>query len=270
MSAEYVLELFDSFWFHSAIFRDKPASPPPPPSSSSSATRSPHEDRDDDEDDRLLLETKLFHAPTLHVRSRSDQFLGGLGLGLGSDPFSPNSVLLAATPKLQTIISGKEVSDIEGESPTTKSEGETEDSPSQNRGNKKSENVRRKKKKEERSKISKSLSALEFEELKGFMDLGFVFSEQDRDDSNLVSILPGLQRLGLRDDGDETVAQEKEADDEVKVPRPYLSEAWDSLDRQRKRYEDPLVNWRVPASRNEIAMKDHLRSWAHTVASTVR
>ncbi|XP_030538602.1 uncharacterized protein LOC115746823 [Rhodamnia argentea] len=269
MSAEHVLELFDSFWFHSAIFGDKPASPPaPPPPSSSSATRSSHEGRDGvDDDDRLLLETKLSRAPTLHVRSRSDQFSGGLFLG--SDPFSPNSVLLAATPKLRTILSGKEVSDFEGEqTTTTRSEGETEESPSRNRGNKKSENTRRKKKKKERSQSSKSLSELEFQELKGFMDLGFVFSDQDRDDSNLVSILPGLQRLGL---SDAIEAQEKDAD-EIEVPRPYLSEAWDSLDRQRKRYEDPLVNWRVPAPAlgNEMAMKDHLRSWAHTVASTVR
>ncbi|KAI3437543.1 uncharacterized protein J3R85_005324 [Psidium guajava] len=187
MSAEHVLELFDTFWFHSAVFSDKPASPPPPPpSSSSSATRSPHEDRDDDEDDRLLLEMKLSRMPTLHVRSRSDQFSSCLGLG--SDPFSPNSVLLAATPKLQTILSGKEVLDFEGELSTTKSEGETETLPSRNWENKKSENMRRKKKKKERSESSKSLSELEFEELKGFMDLGFVFSERARDDSLIKAV----------------------------------------------------------------------------------
>ncbi|KAK3404859.1 hypothetical protein EUGRSUZ_K01150, partial [Eucalyptus grandis] len=117
---------------------------------------------------------------------------------------------------------------------------------------------------------SKSLSELEFEELKGFMDLGFVFSEQDRDDSDLVSILPGLQRLGLKDDGDRIEVEETKKADETKVPRPYLSEAWHGLDRQRKRYEDPLVNWRVPALGNEMAMKDHLKFWAHAVASTVR
>lgn len=266
MSADQVLELFDSFWFHYAVFSDKPASPPPPPPrpSSSSATRTPHEDRVA-EDDRLLLETELSRAPSLHVRSMSDQFTGGAGLG--SDPFSPNSVLLTATPtKLHTILSGKEVSDFEDEHATTKSEVEMEESHSQPGSNKKSENVRRKKK---RSKSSKSLSELEFEELKGFMDLGFVFSEQDRDDSDLVSILPGLQRLGLADGGDKIEVKEKKAE-EIKVTRPYLSEAWDSLDRQRKRYEDPLVTWRVPALGNEMAMKDHLRSWAQTVASTVR
>ncbi|MCL7043829.1 hypothetical protein MKW94_016938 [Papaver nudicaule] len=41
----------------------------------------------------------------------------------------------------------------------------------------------------------KSLSDLEFEELKGFMDLGFVFSEEDRNSS----LIPGLQRLGNKE-----------------------------------------------------------------------
>ena len=45
-------------------------------------------------------------------------------------------------------------------------------------------------------KGSKSLTSLEFEELKVFMDLGFVFFEKDKDYLKLVSILPGLFRLG--------------------------------------------------------------------------
>lgn len=269
MSAEHVLELFDSFWFHYAVFSNKPASPPPPPPPSSSSAMKPpsHEARGYEEDDRLLLETKLSRPPTLRVRSMSDQFLGGPGLD--SDPFSPNSVLLASTPKLQTILSGKEVSDFEGEQATTKSEEEIEESQSQPGSGKKSESTRRRTKKK-RNKSSMSLSELEFRELKGFMDLGFVFSEQDRDDSDLVSILPGLQRLGLRDDGDGIEVEETKKADEAKVPRPYLSEAWHDLDRQRKRYEDPLVNLRAPALGNEMAMKDHLKFWAQAVASTVR
>ncbi|CAN1142444.1 hypothetical protein LINPERPRIM_LOCUS26028 [Linum perenne] len=54
---------------------------------------------------------------------------------------------------------------------------------------------RRRAKKESGGPASKSMSSLEFEELKGFMDLGFVFSEKDKE-SSFVSILPGLQRLG--------------------------------------------------------------------------
>ncbi|KAK9284305.1 hypothetical protein L1049_023476 [Liquidambar formosana] len=114
---------------------------------------------------------------------------------------------------------------------------------------------------------SKSLSDLEFEEVKGFMDLGFVFSEEDKD-SRLVSIIPGLQRLGRKgvEDDDE---KGKEVDESV-VSRPYLSEAWDVLD--RKEVEQPLLlmDWRIPASGNKMDMKDNLRFWAHTVASTVR
>ncbi|CBI22018.3 unnamed protein product, partial [Vitis vinifera] len=108
---------------------------------------------------------------------------------------------------------------------------------------------------------SKSLSDLEFEELKGFMDLGFVFSEEDKN-SKLVSIVPGLQRLGKKGEDGENIEKSE-------VSRPYLSEAWGVLDRRRKEM-DGLLNWRIPASANEMDMKDHLRLWAHTVASAVR
>ena len=76
-----------------------------------------------------------------------------------------------------------------------------------------------------RNKIgsSKSWSELEFEELKGFMDLGFVFSEEDKD-SSLVSVVPRLQRLGIK-------ANEEVSDDNI-ISRPYLSESWVFLDRK--------------------------------------
>ena len=96
------------------------------------------------------------------------------------------------------------------------------------------------------------------------MDLGFVFSEEDKD-SKLASLIPGLQRLGREDD-------EVQCDDQSVVSdnnnKPYLSEAWDVLDQRELR--NPLLNWRVPARGNEIDMKDNLRFWAHTVASIVR
>ncbi|PPD81384.1 hypothetical protein GOBAR_DD21690 [Gossypium barbadense] len=97
-----------------------------------------------------------------------------------------NSVL--QSPNLHKTISGKEIA-----------EEELKETCSNMRF------TRRKK-----GRRSKSLSELEFEELKGFMDLGFVFSEEDNKDS------------------------------------------------------------RVPDLGNEINMKDSLRWWAHTVASTVR
>ncbi|XXG77481.1 hypothetical protein AAC387_Pa08g1627 [Persea americana] len=106
---------------------------------------------------------------------------------------------------------------------------------------------------------SKSLADLELEELKGIFDLGFCFLDGEVD-SRLVSVVPGLQRL--KKGGEE----EEEAAEESAVCRPYLSEAW-SVD---EREENPLMNWRVPVVCNGEEMKDHLRSWAQAVASTVR
>ncbi|KAL5053768.1 hypothetical protein RYX36_034450, partial [Vicia faba] len=72
-----------------------------------------------------------------------------------------------------------------------------------------------------KKKESKSVSELELEELRGFMDLGFVFSEEDKN-SNLVSIIPGLRRLGKKDE-----EQEEDVCDESMIQRPYLYEAWE-------------------------------------------
>ncbi|KAI4332515.1 hypothetical protein L6164_017418 [Bauhinia variegata] len=92
------------------------------------------------------------------------------------------------------------------------------------------------------------------------MDLGFVFSEEDKD-SNLALIIPGLQRLGMNE-------EEKEGfDKNSAIPRPYLSEAWEVLDQKK---EKPLGNWRIPSLSNEVSMKDSLKCWAHAVASAVR
>ena len=103
------------------------------------------------------------------------------------------------------------------------------------------------------------------------MDLGFVFSEEDKN-SWLVSIVPGLKRLGRKStSGGEDHDEEEDGEniEKSEVSRPYLSEAWGVLDRRRKEM-DGLLNWRIPASANEMDMKDHLRLWAHTVASAVR
>ncbi|XP_019193046.1 PREDICTED: uncharacterized protein LOC109187316 isoform X2 [Ipomoea nil] len=104
----------------------------------------------------------------------------------------------------------------------------------------------------------RSLSELEIEELKGFMDLGFVFTEEDKS-SSLASIIPGLQRWGSRD---EVMTNESS------VQRPYLSEAWSIMD-QRKMMKK-LLKWRFPPLSNETNMKDNLKFWAQTVASAVR
>ncbi|KAJ1388945.1 hypothetical protein SESBI_38697 [Sesbania bispinosa] len=195
--------------------------------------------------------------PTLQVRSFSDQNLSST-IGAFSYSLSPNSVL---TPqKLQPILSGKEV----GEFPLEKGAGNHEDKEEEAHTKKKLSHRHSHRRRLKKGKTTRSLSDLEFKELKGFMDLGFVFSEEDRD-TKLVSLIPGLQRLG-RDDA--SVSVEQQNIDETVICRPYLSEAWGVLD-QRK-IVNPLLKWRVPALGNEIDMKDNLRFWAHTVASIVR
>ncbi|OAY24979.1 uncharacterized protein LOC110604488 [Manihot esculenta] len=240
MEAKEFIELFDSCWFEMEIFKKQSCL-----SKSLGVDANP-----DHRNQEEAPKSELYRVPTIISRSMSDELWPKTRFG--SDlSLSPDSVLL--TPKLHTILSSKEITEEEGanlmsiqtqrvyvkETPTIKSRS------------------RRRAKK----KLSKSLSELEFEELKGFMDLGFVFSEEDKD-SSLVSIIPGLQRLGKKE------GEENGGVDEATVSRPYLSEAWNDLERRKK--EDPLVNWRIPASSNEMDIKDNLKWWAQTVASTVR
>ncbi|KAF3643903.1 hypothetical protein FXO38_09569 [Capsicum annuum] len=120
---------------------------------------------------------------------------------------------------------------------------------------------------------SKSLSELEYEELKGFMDLGFEFSQEDVN-SSLVEIIPGLQKLRKNMDSDDD--DDDQQSQKVNIfeksgksrARPYLSEAWEVLEKKKKM--NPLMNWKVPETSNEIDVKHSLKWWAHTVASTVK
>ncbi|BAT87220.1 hypothetical protein LR48_Vigan09g231400 [Vigna angularis] len=224
MDAEEVLSLFDSCWFGYQTSKER--------SSSSTPTNS-HENSDHQIKEEPS-EPMLLRFQSTHNRSMSDQ-LSSMTC-FNDDSLSPDSVF---SPKLQTILSGKDVTDSEVQV---------------------RHEVLPKKRERKKKRQSKSLSDLEFEELKGFMDLGFVFSEEDKD-SSLASILPGLQRLGKSD-------EEEEDCDGSAVQRPYLSEAWKVQEKSKK--ENPLVNWKIPALNNEIDIKDSLRWWAHTVASTVR
>ena len=228
-----LLRLFDLYWFEHLVVGKNPSPPSLP---------SPPPDPDLDPP----LESKLSRLPTLRVRSLSDQFLSSKeDFTTTPDSLSPDSVLQA--PKLQTILSGKEVEEDSHYAPKKEEE-------MRNLSERKVYGRRK------RKGSSKSLSDLEFEELKGFMDLGFVFSEEDQN-SKLVSIVPGLQRLGKEEQDDAEV---------VEVSRPYLSEAWEVLDKRRKGLNPVLMNWRIPEFGNEMDMKDHLRFWAQTVASAVR
>ncbi|TKY48946.1 hypothetical protein E2542_SST26370 [Spatholobus suberectus] len=245
MDAEQVLKLLDTYWFETTIFSQKN---PSLFHSTVDSTSQSHVK------EVLPLDSKLLRIPTLQVRSLSDQNLGST-VGVFSDFPSPNSVL---TPqKLRPILSGKEV----GEFPLEQGYGNHEDEEKEVPHKKRQSHSHRRRFR--KGKTTRSLSDLEFKELKGFMDLGFVFSEEDKD-SRLVSLIPGLQRMGRVGSG---VSLEQNIDETV-ICGPYLSEAWGVLD-QRK-VVNPLLNWRVPVVGNEIDMKDNLRFWAHTVASIVR
>ncbi|KAK7342424.1 hypothetical protein VNO80_25375 [Phaseolus coccineus] len=232
MAAEQVLRLLDSFWFEASILSNK----------------TPSASHNNKMEEVLPPDAKLslVPTPTLEVRSYSDQNLDSSSSILCDSP-SPNSVLTLR--RLRTIPSEREI--IEFSSGNHEKEGV---------------NFKRKQKgvglgrRLRKERTSRSLSELEFKELKGFMDLGFVFSEEDKD-SKLVSLIPGLQRLGR----DEVEGQDDES--VVSDNMPYLSEAWDVLDKREMR--NPLLNWRVPAMGDEIDMKDNLRFWAHTVASSI-
>ncbi|XP_061356423.1 uncharacterized protein LOC133300851 [Gastrolobium bilobum] len=234
MEHEVVLKLFDSCWFELEILQKSSRSSMS--TSSAENLKSNHRIKEESSD------PKLTRIKITHTRSMSDQSM----TSFKHDSLSPNSVLLPA--KLQTILSGKEVTDSEAENPAEMIHHEVllPKKKITSNGRKKRE--------------SKSLSDLEFEELKGFMDLGFVFSEEDKD-SSLASIIPGLQRLGKKE-------EEEDDSDESVIPRPYLSEAWES--HYRRKEKNPLMNWKIPAMNNETDMKDSLRWWAHTVASSVR
>ncbi|KAL8088305.1 hypothetical protein AgCh_038185 [Apium graveolens] len=214
MAAEEVLKLYDSYWFDFEIFTRKHVVPD---------TIAP---------DFQHQEPNLSPSVQTQTRTRSLHCLcSGTSFSLSSP--SPDSVI--AVTKLETVFSGIKAKDEDVEIPVTRNKVE-------------------KKKQRRNKKGSKSLTDLEFEELKGFMDLGFVFTEEDKD-SGLVSIIPGLQRFRIEGN-------------EYKVLRPYLSEAWAVSDQTKA--TNQLINWRLQIPNGEIGMKDLLRGWAQSVASTVK
>ncbi|KAF1002085.1 uncharacterized protein LOC141702354 [Apium graveolens] len=216
MAAEEVLKLYDAYWFDLDIFTSKNTIP---------ATISV--------DSQNQVQEPSF-CPSVQARSQSLYCL------CSDTSFNPSS---PSPPKLETVVSGKEVKEDELEIPLRRKKVEKK----QRRRNKKG---------------SRSLTDLEFEELKGFMDLGFVFSEEDKG-SRLASIVPGLQRY--RRNGDEETGNSKDHD--YKVSRPYLSEAWGDLDKTKA--GNPLIDWRLQIPNGEIDMKDLLKVWAQSVASAV-
>ncbi|KAG1330227.1 programmed cell death protein 7 [Cocos nucifera] len=245
--AAHVLTLFDLYWFHRQILRPSPPPPPPPP-------LPPLLDLEDAESH--TSESPPAAHPSLHLRRHRRSL---------SDETDASAEPRVQTPKLQTILSGKEapVEDLARRNGAIGGRGEIWTAAARRRRRGRSRG---------RSRVSsRSLSELEFEEVKGFMDLGFTFSEAEAD-PRLMSIVPGLQRLGKRATGDGEPVEEgsscaSDVVDESAISRPYLSEAWDA---QEEEEENMLRNWRIPAAADAVDLKDHLRFWAHAVASTVR
>ncbi|CAA0376462.1 unnamed protein product [Arabidopsis thaliana] len=267
MAGEELLKLFEQNWSERPIFKkDK--------ENLNGKSREKRGEKEILEERREEEALKNFPVSFLVERAMSDETMmttsskTSLFSSSSDDLFlSPRSVLpVKPTPmKLQTILSGKEVNAFT----IAERERLLSEKEEQRKKKKTKSNVRTRK--------GKSMSDLEYEELKGFMDLGFVFSEDDHKDSDLVSILPGLQRLVKKDDG-VTKEEEEEEEEEDKIggnraARPYLSEAWDHCGgRKGKKQITPEIKWRVPApaAASEVDLKDNLRLWAHAVASTIR
>ncbi|KAF5744074.1 hypothetical protein HS088_TW08G00666 [Tripterygium wilfordii] len=93
MAAEEVLKLFDMYWFESEIFTKIPFSPP--------NVTNPIEEE--------IQESKFSHSPSPQVRSLIEQNLSSKA-SIASDSLSPT------TPKLQSILSGKVVTEFESKS----------------------------------------------------------------------------------------------------------------------------------------------------------
>ncbi|KAJ8570684.1 hypothetical protein K7X08_037656 [Anisodus acutangulus] len=122
-----------------------------------------------------------------------------------------------------------------------------------------------------------SLGELKLEEVKGFMDVGFIF-RKEHIRKRMISVVPGLQRLEVvLSEGEEKICEDSEAisingivseegeeDDKREIARPYLSEAW-----LIKRPDSPLLSLRIPKVSAATDMKKHLRYWAKTVATVV-
>lgn len=111
----------------------------------------------------------------------------------------------------------------------------------------------------------RSLKELELEEVKGFVDLGFVFKKEHMS-PRMMSLLPGLQRLSLfRNKRQKEEEGKEEEETERGIIRPYLSEAW-----LIKRPDSPLLNLKIPRVCAAADMKKHLKFWARTVASVLQ
>ncbi|QCD97900.1 hypothetical protein DEO72_LG6g2613 [Vigna unguiculata] len=137
-------------------------------------------------------------------------------------------------------------------------------SPSSQNRDRKSRNPVTTTRKLQKSVSCRTFGELELDEVKGFMDLGFTFNKEYLS-PRMMSVVPGLQRLGVMDSKETVEGHYTEAEEEKRdIMRPYLSEAW-----LIKRPDSPLLNLKIPKRCSSANMKKHLRFWAKTVASEI-
>lgn len=114
-----------------------------------------------------------------------------------------------------------------------------------------------------------TLHDLEQEELKGFMDLGFEF-EEDQLSPRTMTVVPGLQRIGgnvvttKNENYGASTLDDKEVESDEKT-KPYLSEAW-----LVKRPDSPLLRLRMARVSTAEDMKKCLKLWARTVTTSMQ
>eukprot|EP00250_Pteridium_aquilinum_P021685 c25195_g6_i2 orf=2341-3330(-) len=106
-------------------------------------------------------------------------------------------------------------------------------------------------------KSSKSMTALEFDELQGLMDLGFHFGHDDLT-PRIMRMVPVI-RHKLVEEGDFGRIRKAIS----MKPKQSSLEAW-----VVRRSAVPLHDWQTPAARED--MKENLKFWARAVALTVR
>ncbi|CAN6221108.1 unnamed protein product [Urochloa humidicola] len=256
--AEKTMALYDACWFRRLVLLPSPAAPAAPPAGPPAPV------------ERERAAPSLSPSPTAgavagglrHRRTRSDEAAAAAFQGL--EPLRlPNSGNRA---RLETILSGKDGLAAPAPPPQPLPE------------RKRPEARRPVGAGRRRRRRGRSMSELEFEEVKGLQDLGFTFSDAEVD-AELASIVPGLLRRKRSEEDNNVRAtaasappaatpREESAAAAAEVPRrPYLSEAWDDEEEEVRR---ALRNWRIPPPGDGNNLKEHLRMWAHTVASAVR
>jgi hypothetical protein len=251
-AAEDAMALYDACWFHRLVLRSCSPAPAPLPTAEREQQQQPEQAPAESKRELERAPTGLRHRRTRSDEAKTATFDGQL---------EPLKIPTSHRARLETILSGKD--GLVAPQPL----------PERRRPEVRRPGGRRRKAR------GRSLSELEFEEVKGLQDLGFTFSEAEVD-AELASIVPGLRRLRTAEDEakkaeaaaaasaeEEACRRNRAASASAPRRRPYLSEAWEDEEAEVRRM---LSTFRIPAADDGADLKEHLRLWAHNVASAVR